>query len=55
VEVTEGGEAEGWGFAAASVGLDVSADRGFHFSLLKVEVPPPPWGILGTSGMDAMV
>jgi hypothetical protein len=31
VEVAEGGETEAWGLAAASVGLDVAADSGFHF------------------------
>ena len=34
VEVAEGGETEAWGLAAASVGLDVAADSGFHFLLL---------------------
>jgi hypothetical protein len=38
VEVAEGREAEGWGLAAASVGLDVSADDGFHFCSLNIAV-----------------
>jgi hypothetical protein len=56
VEVAEGGLAEGWGFAAASVGLDVAADRGLHFFWLLMWVHPLPLaGILGVSEMDAMV
>ena len=57
VEVAKGGEAERWGFAAASVGLDVAADGGLHFSgsLNAWLVPPPLGGILGISEMDAMV
>jgi hypothetical protein len=31
MKVAEGGEAEGWGFAAFSVGFDVAAGGGWHF------------------------
>jgi hypothetical protein len=49
VEVAEGGEAEGWGLAASSVGFDVAAGGGWHFWLLEVLVSPPspPRGYFG--------
>ena len=54
VEVAEGGETEGWGLAASSVGFDVAAGVSWHWWLLdfglglRVGYPPPPrrvfWG-----------